>query len=142
MDEVIIAIQKNDIEKLKQLLEEDSEGAYALADNGVSALMVSIYYQRAAMTLLLLDKINRNQFGYKSLAIVFIIGLITFLLWASNRMGGNFQFYLVVAKVSALIGICLLSLTIFLSLRLHFMESLFGGLDKVYKAHHLIGQIQ
>jgi len=89
----------------------------------------------------LLDKINRNQFGYKSLAIVFIIGLITFLLWASNRMGGNFQFYLVVAKVSALIGICLLSLTIFLSLRLHFMESLFGGLDKVYKAHHLIGQI-
>lgn len=89
----------------------------------------------------LLDKINRAQFGYKSLGIVFIIGLLTFLIWVFHRIGGYFQFYLVIAKVSALIGICLLSLTIFLSLRLHFMESVFGGLDKVYKAHHLIGQI-
>ncbi|HNU61565.1 MAG TPA: ferric reductase-like transmembrane domain-containing protein [Methanofastidiosum sp.] len=89
----------------------------------------------------LLDKINRNQFGYKTLGIVFFVGLITFLIWFFNRMGGNFQLLLVIAKVSALIGICSLSLTIFLSLRLHFMESVFGGLDKVYKAHHFLGQI-
>ena len=62
MDDVIIAIQKNEVEKLKQLLEKNPEGAYALADNGVSALMVSIYYQRATMTLLLLDRINRINF--------------------------------------------------------------------------------
>ena len=89
----------------------------------------------------LLNKINRNQFGYKSLGIVFFVGLITFLIWLFNRIGGNFQFLLVIAKVSALIGICLLSLTIFLSLRWHSMESVFGGLDKVYKAHHFLGQI-
>ncbi|NPV51552.1 MAG: hypothetical protein HPY60_10220, partial [Candidatus Methanofastidiosum sp.] len=89
----------------------------------------------------LLDKINRTQFGYKSLGIAFIIGLITFLIWFYNRIGGFFELYLFIAKSSALIGICLLSLTIFLSLRLHSLESIFGGLDKVYKAHHLIGQI-
>jgi len=89
----------------------------------------------------LINKINRHQFGDKSLLIVFIISLVTFLIWFSYRVGVNFQIYLVIAKVSALIGICLLSLTIFLSFRWHFMESVFGGLDKVYKAHHLIGQI-
>ena len=89
----------------------------------------------------LLDKINRTQFGHKSLGIVFIIGLLTFLIWFYNRIGGFFELYLFIAKFSALIGICLLSLTIFLSLRLHPLESIFGGLDKVYKAHHLIGQI-
>lgn len=62
MDEVILAIQKNEVERLKQLLEEDPESAYALAENGVSALMVSIYYQRTTMTLLLLDKINRINY--------------------------------------------------------------------------------
>jgi len=68
MDEVIIAIQKNDVVRLKRLLEEDPEGAYALADNGVSALMVSIYYQRVAMTLLLLGKINRISY-YEACAL-------------------------------------------------------------------------
>jgi len=89
----------------------------------------------------LLDKINRTQFGYKSLGITFIIGLLTFIIWFPPRIGGFFQLYIFISKISALIGICLLSITIFLSLRLHFLESVFGGLDKVYKAHHLIGQI-
>jgi predicted ferric reductase len=89
----------------------------------------------------IIDTINRTQFGYKSLGYAFIIGFLTFLIWFTHRIGELFQLYLFIAKSSALIGICLLSLTIFLSLRLHALESLFGGLDKVYKAHHLIGQI-
>ncbi|KYC45316.1 MAG: Sulfhydrogenase 2 subunit gamma [Candidatus Methanofastidiosum methylothiophilum] len=89
----------------------------------------------------LIDKINRTQFGYKGLGITFIVSLITFIIWFSHRIGGFFQIYLFIAKSTALIGICLLSLTIILSLRLSLLESLFGGLDKVYKAHHLVGQI-
>lgn len=89
----------------------------------------------------LMDKINRTQFGYKSLKIVLIVGLITFLIWFPHMIRSYFEIYLFISKASALIGLCLLSLTIILSLRINFVESFFGGLDKVYKAHHLIGII-
>ncbi|KYC52180.1 MAG: Sulfhydrogenase 2 subunit gamma [Candidatus Methanofastidiosum methylothiophilum] len=101
----------------------------------------SILLIKKILPIGLLNRINRVQFGYRSLFLIFIVGILTFSIWILNRIGGYFQFYLFIAKSSALIGICLLSLTIFLSLRWHYIESVFGGLDKVYKAHHLTGQI-
>ncbi len=88
-----------------------------------------------------MDKINRIQFVYKSLKIVLIVGLITFLIWFPHMVRSHFEIYLFLSKASALIGLCLLSLTIILSLRNNFVESFFGGLDKVYKAHHFVGII-
>lgn len=89
----------------------------------------------------LTDKVNRSKFGDLSLIISALIGVLTLLVWYSQRISSGIEPFILVAKGSALVGICLLSTTIFLSLRLHFIESLFGGMDKVYKAHHLIGQI-
>lgn len=62
MDEVISAIQNNDLERLRSLLDKNPEAAYALADSGLSALMVSIYFQRTEITQLILEKINRISF--------------------------------------------------------------------------------
>lgn len=89
----------------------------------------------------LADRVNRSKYGDLSFLIVILIGVITLFIWILNRMSIGIQPLMAVAKSSALIGICLLSLTIILSLRLSLIESLFGGLDVVYKAHHLIGQI-
>lgn len=41
--------------------------------------------------------------------------------------------------MAGIIGLVLFSLAIFLSARLRFTEKLFGGLNRVYIAHHLIG---
>jgi len=89
----------------------------------------------------LTNKINRSKYGNLSLILAFLIGITTLIVWFSQRINYEVDPFVLIAKGSALVGICLLSTTIFLSLRLHFMESIFGGMDKVYKAHHLIGQI-
>ncbi len=46
---------------------------------------------------------------------------------------------LTVSQVTALCGITLLSFTYFLSSRAGFLEKIFGGLDQVYRLHHLMG---
>ena len=89
----------------------------------------------------LTNKINRSKYGNLSLILAFLIGITTLIVWFSQSINYGIDPFILIAKGSALIGICLLSTTIFLSLRLHLMESIFGGMDKVYKAHHLIGQI-
>ena len=45
----------------------------------------------------------------------------------------------VLGQISALIGMTLFALTFILSSRFKFLEELFGGLDKVYKVHSVIG---
>lgn len=42
-------------------------------------------------------------------------------------------------QISGLIGTTLFTLTFILSMRLNFIEEAFGGLDKVYKAHAIMG---
>lgn len=89
----------------------------------------------------MIDRINRSKYGDLSFIIAILVGVITLFIWISNRISVGIEPLMGIAKGSALIGICLLSLTIILSLRLSLIESIFGGLDVVYKAHHLIGQI-
>ncbi len=44
-----------------------------------------------------------------------------------------------IGKLSGLIGLTMYAFNLFLSTRIKFLENLFGGLNKVYIAHHLIG---
>lgn len=47
--------------------------------------------------------------------------------------------WLVVSQLISLVGTTLLCLSFLLSSRLGWLENLFGGLDKVYKIHHIAG---
>lgn len=51
------------------------------------------------------------------------------------------QPYLAASQVLALVGVLFLSLTLILSARLNFLEDIFGGLDKDYILHHVLGSL-
>lgn len=59
MNNMIHAIQQNDLELVQKLLTEDPESAYDLTDVGVSMLMMSIYFQRTEITALLVKAITK-----------------------------------------------------------------------------------
>jgi len=44
-------------------------------------------------------------------------------------------------QITGLVGMAMFSLTLVLSARLKFLENYFGGLNKVYIAHHIFGSI-
>lgn len=68
MNDVFEAIQNNDIEKLRSLIEVDPEAAYVVADSGVSALMVCIYFQRQEMIDLLSKHLTKLSY-YEACAL-------------------------------------------------------------------------
>lgn len=76
--------------------------------------------------------------------IIFFLCLIPVLCWAV-AMPIQFRFInqaatlTSIGDIAALVGLVLFSLSLLLSARLQFTEKLFGGLNRVYIAHHLIG---
>ena len=76
--------------------------------------------------------------------IITILAFIPVLIWSliqppSTRFVNAAVTTTSIGQLAALIGITLLGITFLLNTRLKFIENLFGGLDKVYKAHHLLG---
>lgn len=73
-----------------------------------------------------------------------ILVVVPFALWATTQpLSERFStVYLSLTSVGRLVGIAsmvLFSLNIILTARLKIVETLFGGLNKVYMAHHVIG---
>jgi predicted ferric reductase len=73
--------------------------------------------------------------------IIIVFALIPTLIWCliqpiSSRFLNISVTTTSIGQLAALIGI-----TFFLNTRLKFIENAFGGLDKVYKTHHLLGTI-
>lgn len=78
--------------------------------------------------------------------MLFVLVLFPALVWLfmkpfSLRIDGNFMFFTSIGQLTGLIGMTLFALTLLLSARLHFLESYFGGLDRVYNIHHKTGTI-
>ena len=78
-----------------------------------------------------------------NLSIWFFV-LVTFVIWISLkpivlRIDSYANFTHGLGQIFGLIGMVLFALTFILTTRLSFVEDLFGGLDKVYRTHHLIG---
>jgi len=76
--------------------------------------------------------------------ITFISAFFTLSLYVlSKPIPGSILLnpWLSISQILALIGITLFSFTYVLSSRWYYLEDWFGGLDKVYKLHHLIGSI-
>ncbi|MBS3146637.1 ferric reductase-like transmembrane domain-containing protein [Candidatus Woesearchaeota archaeon] len=85
--------------------------------------------------------IKKNKYG---LVAIFIIILIPLIIWLnlkpiSDRFSSANTTFTSVGQVLALLGIGLFSLTFVLNTRLKFLENYFGGQDKIYRYHHMLG---
>lgn len=80
------------------------------------------------------------------ISIILIVCLVTFLIWATMMpLKYRFQNYSEgthsVGQLAGLLGTVLFALTFVLTTRLKIIEDAFSGLDKAYKAHHILGVI-
>lgn len=66
---------------------------------------------------------------------------ITVILFVAAKFTGSgfVTSWLLVSQLFSLVGVTLLCLSFVLSSRWRFVETWFGGLDKVYRLHHLLG---
>lgn len=62
-------------------------------------------------------------------------------LWAKVTVSPPESLSRVLTEICALVGLVLISLSLLLSTRMRFFERYFGGSDKVYYVHHLVGGI-
>ncbi len=88
-------------------------------------------------------KMTSNKTGW---TLVFLFSLISVLIWTfmqslSTRFVNISVTMTSLGQLTALVGTILLCITFILSTRLRAIERAFGGLDKVYVAHHIIGTV-
>lgn len=78
--------------------------------------------------------------------ILILISLSPILFWASS-IPLNFRFtdfystFKSIGQILGLVGMVMFSLDMFLSGRFKFIEDYFGGMNKVYIAHHILGSV-
>ena len=58
---------------------------------------------------------------------------------ADLALSSGYSFFSMVGRIAGLVGIVLYAVNFILSTRVKFFEHLFGGLNRLYIAHHLIG---
>lgn len=74
--------------------------------------------------------------------LIILASLIPILLWFESTNARNqSSIFLASGQVLGLVGSVLFSINFLLSARFRFLENLFGGLNRVYIIHHLIGAI-
>lgn len=76
--------------------------------------------------------------------IVFLLSSVVVIRWfqinsADLALSSGFGFFSMVGRIAALVGIVLYAINFILSTRLKFLEDMFGGLNRVYIAHHITG---
>jgi predicted ferric reductase len=81
---------------------------------------------------------------YIGWSLIFILSAIPVVRWyqinsADLAFATGYSFFSMVGRISGLVGIILYSLNFILSTRWRFLENLFGGLNRVYVAHHILG---
>jgi len=77
--------------------------------------------------------------GWMIVVFAIVISLCLFVLSKSNPvLVFTANPYLSLAQSTGIVGAVLLSIAFVLSSRTAFVESLFGGMDKAYKAHHWV----
>src|SRR5664279_3039125 len=75
--------------------------------------------------------------------ITFLLCFIPVLMWANahplSTIHGFSSIMLNLGRVTGLIGMVMYALNLVYATRLRFLEYLFGGLNRVYIAHHMLG---
>lgn len=77
------------------------------------------------------------------LALILAIPTMSWFLNAqfAEASGSSFMVLKLIGQITGIIGAQLFAFSLILSGRLHFVEKLFGGLDKLYVIHHQVGVI-
>jgi predicted ferric reductase len=84
--------------------------------------------------------------------LVIVLSLIPLFIWLFSRAsvalhftsGGAFNYALTMqafGQALGLVGVVLFAINLVLGARLRFLEDIFGGMNKVYIAHHILGGI-
>ncbi len=80
--------------------------------------------------------------------IILLVSMVTLpvLSWASKApfieaIGSTFFIAKLLGQVTGIIGAQLFAFSLILSARLHSLEKLFGGLDRLYDLHHKVGVV-
>lgn len=81
---------------------------------------------------------------YSGWFLITLLTLIPVVRWfqinsADLAFSSGFTFFSMVGRIAGLVGMVLYSINFILSTRLKFLEHLFGGLNRVYLAHHTVG---
>ncbi len=74
-------------------------------------------------------------------ALIMVICSATLVVWIAQGSESMRSIIVVLAKAFAFLAITFLSLNFITSVRWSVLESLFGGLDKQYKVHKLVGKL-
>lgn len=87
-----------------------------------------------------------NILRKRGTAIILMLCIITFIIWAMiEPIALRFSDYASsthsLGQITGLIGMVLFAWTFVLSSRAKWVEDSFDGLDKMYKAHHMIGSL-
>ena len=86
---------------------------------------------------------NSKKIGW---LYIWLISLIPVMIWAlymplKFRVSDYSSITHSLGQLFALIGVTMFAVTFILSTRWKFLEKYFGGMDKVYNAHHILGAI-
>jgi len=87
------------------------------------------------------EPVYRRSFLNRGTALIMGTALFTLILWLVQSPSSLGNPFTILAKVSAFSAIVFLSLNFLLSTRARWLESLFGGLDRMYAAHCTVGRI-
>ncbi len=89
-----------------------------------------------------MNKKSHNSGVYLFWSVALLVIPIWGLSYPETTVKHNFiAFYVYASQITALMGFSLFALSFVLSTRLNILEDLFGGLDKVYNAHHTMAKV-
>ena len=86
------------------------------------------------------DPLFRRYLRSRGAIVVAAVVAMTIAIWFAHGPDSLLNPLTALAKTSAFMAIVLLSLSFVLSVRLPFLEGLFGGLDRQYKVHAVVGK--
>src|SRR5258708_19421764 len=87
--------------------------------------------------------LKKNNLGWVTSIVLSISPILIWILMAplSMRFTNIYQSLTSLGQILGLIGAVMFSLNFVLSMRLKIFEDFFGGMNKVYVAHHILGGV-
>ncbi len=90
------------------------------------------------------DEIKRLQARYGGWALIIIFCAIPVIRWFTldsfdSHFSTQYGLFSTIGKVGGIVGFVLYAMNFVLSTRLRWLEDWFGGLNRVYVAHHIVG---
>ena len=85
----------------------------------------------------------KNKIGWTVIIVMASVPLVFWytMMTFSLRFGSTYATLTSIGRICSLVGMPLFSISLILSGRFKFLEDYFGGMNKVYVAHHLVGGI-